>query len=90
MGTKFRERNKLLGLCIYCNNPADGLTFSCKHHREKHRLLNASKNKKYRPMLLDSGRCLRCSAPLISEMDDGFRYCLSCRGRSGKNYVRGI
>ena len=82
----YKKRHKELGLCLHCSRPAEINGF-CEVHFYKRRVSNVEFRHRNKAKLIESRRCLGCTRHLIDEMDDGANYCLSCRMRSGKNYI---
>jgi hypothetical protein len=68
------------GLCEVCLEPSMPGILTCRKHRDYYRAKNMRVNAKYVKKYKESGRCVRCSAPLDPDADMGFDCCINCRG----------
>jgi len=75
---KYIERNRALGLCLRCPNPAAPYHVLCTDHLQKYRDYSARVDKTRKTQRVKEGRCYSCGTPLI---EGETLMCQNCKER---------
>ncbi len=86
MTTEQKRKHIAQGLCQSCSKPALPDKTRCEKHNSKH-LARELQRMNWRR---DNGRCVKCGAVLIDDMDSGFAGCIFCRERIPKGDANAV
>jgi hypothetical protein len=82
----WKEKQRLLGLCVSCPEPAVKGRVSCRRHLAAMRAVSGRTYREKQAFRREHGLCLHCGEVAA---EDGYRSCRPCRERTTRaNYQR--